>query len=249
MVERATRLWASEIGRCPRSIMLRILGFERTRDFPEIVKEAMQFGIDKEAETLATLRENFGDRIILQMPLGNDRWSGHPDFIVDSGGNTPIVMEHKGVFGRWRGLDLLQEEHVTQLCLYGQLYEESQSDCFEIKRPSLILFYRGRSANFMFEVYPLARGGVDVYGVESRPGDSLMDVLVDRINGFAFDDKPIARERLDLDVWKLRMDLESYYQARELPPRLPAPEHRKCVWNGEPSCLMYDHCWPEAVVL
>jgi len=245
MTERASRLWASEIGRCPRSIMLRILGFERTRDFPEIVKKAMQFGLDKEAETLEVLRENFGDRIVSQKAMGNDLWSGHPDFIVDCDTDDAIIVEHKGVFGRWRGLDLLSVEHVAQLCLYGQLHEETNNGK---RRPSLILFYRGRSASLLFEVYPLARGGIDVFGIEAL-GESLTGILIDRINAFVPGDATIIRKNLDFDMWRLRADLESYYRVGELPPRLPVPEHRRCVWHGEPSCLMYDHCWPEAVTL
>ena len=225
--------------------MLRVLGFKRTRDFPKIVKEAMQFGLDKEAETLEVLRENFGDRITSQKPMGNDLWSGHPDFIVDCGTDDAIIVEHKGVFGRWRGLDLLSTEHVAQLCLYGQLHEEANNGR---RRPSLILFYRGRLASLLFEVYPLARGGIDVFSIEVLDG-SLTEILVDRINAFVPDNVTIIQKNLDLDVWGLRADLENYYQARELPLRLPEPEHRKCTWHGEPSCLMYDHCWPEAVTL
>lgn len=246
---RATRLWASDIGRCPRSAMLRILGFERTRDFPPIVKKAMQFGCDKEEETLRTLVEAFGtERIASQMRVGNERWSAKTDVIVDHGTEGPIIIEHKAVFGRWRGKDVVRSEDIAQLWLYGHLYEESQSDAFGIKRPALILFYRGRRASFLCQVFPLARGGLDVYGFETL-AEPLTGPLVDFINGFTPNDVPIVQIDFGLDVWKLRADLESYYQEGELPPRLPAPEHRKCTWQGEPSCLMFGHCWPDAVML
>lgn len=244
MRARVTKLWASDMGGCPRSIMLRVLGQEKTRDFPPIVKRAMRFGLDKEQETLDTLLAAFGtSRVSTQMRVSNDVWSGKTDIIIDHGIDGAAIIEVKGIFGNWarNQPELPRLEHLAQLLLYGQLYQELHKMV-----PALLLFYLGRSASLLFEVSPY-QGGIGVCGLLSTR--ELMEPLISYINAFAWITDDLVRQHLDVDVDHLRGHLERYYQAALLPPRLPTPEHRRCVWNGEPSCLMYGHCWPEAITL
>ena len=216
---REPKLWASNLGKCPRKAIMRIEGYEDTIDLPLRVREVMRAGVMWEEETEKALLSSLSGSILCNEPLDNEFWSGKADFII-LGHKPPIIVEHKATGGKWFDFQksLPKNEHILQLCLYGYLYEL----IFE-EKPILVLFYRafGEWAEFVVE-----------------PQENT--ILVEgKVSGYK------RSNVLDVDFHGLRKELEGYYVDRtSLPPRLKDMK-KGCLFKKEPSCQYFHHCWPD----
>lgn len=211
------RLWGSDMCHCPRKAMLRVQGNELTVDFTTEAKIRMRGGIVWEDETIGALTEAYGEDVGTQFALANDTWSCRVDAILYHGTRHPILIEHKAVGDKWWNYDgnLVQDAHVGQLWLYGELYTELYGI-----RPTLILFYRAWSNWAELTIDPVT------YEYSGQ------------MNG-----KPYAGQ-METDYRAVRATLELYYRENALAPVL-ADKDRGCTFRGKPSCSMYYHCYPQ----
>jgi len=185
-----TTLWVSDVGGCPRSALLRCLGYKPVGEFPLTLREKFRWGNIFEDETGRALKAFYGGKFVDQLRLKNKVWSGKADFLLK---NPLTLIEHKATgskyWGKYEGIP--KEAHVAQIVLYGQLYTELFGN-----EPKLLLVYRAWSNYAELEI--VDRGDV---------------VLCKGI----MDDKPYQKE-LFLNVTARRQYLEEMYGKQELPP-------------------------------
>lgn len=208
-------LYVSEIGRCPRSVMLRVQGAEPTHPFSDYLLDIMSLGVRYEDDTVQKVISAGRDwRVITQYRLKNGTWSGKTDLAIIEGEGDWTLVEHKAK-GNLNPSYLPQSEHLMQLLLYGQLFEEKHGF-----PASLILYYRSWGEHYEIEVDPVA---------------GLCSPLCPsggRRSRFYPDEVSVRRE-----------ELEELLEAGEVPPPHDAPVEGECVWRGEPSCKYYGHCY------
>jgi len=215
------KLWVSEVGRCPRRAMLRVKGVEPSVGFPTDVLNVMDLGKSFEDNTGAHLERVYGNKVVREVPLGNEIWSGRADFVFLYS-NLPVVVEHKATGGKWFNYNnnLPKVDHVCQLCMYGYLYHYRHAVI-----PKLILFYRAWRHYAEFELI-VHDDGVRALGI--------------------IDDEPAS-----IWLWtqpkRLRLELEDLWRKDELPPLPNGPSDEVgCTFCGERSCGYYDECWGKA---
>ena len=97
-----TKLWVSDIGRCPRAVMFRCLGtYEVTHPFDVGLLDVMQLGQHLENASAELLARDMGaENIERDVRVGNHLWSGRIDFLL----RTPdgaIIVEHKATGANW----------------------------------------------------------------------------------------------------------------------------------------------------
>ena len=143
------RIFVSEIGRCPRSVMLRLVGVEPSDAFGDYVLDVMGLGVRYEDDTVRrVVAADRPWRIVTQYRLENEIWSGRVDLGIQVGGRW-VLVEHKakGDLGR-----VPQSEHLLQLLMYGELFKEKMGE-----DAKLVLYYRGWGEHREIEV-DAARG-------------------------------------------------------------------------------------------
>ena len=184
-----TRLWASEVGSCPRKAMFRILGYKAESDFPVELREKFQWGNIMEDETARALKVMYGAQLTTQLPLRTKYWSGKTDMVIGLESHKPIIIEHKATSDS--GIKYVpRESHVAQIVLYGQLFEELYS-----KKPQLLLVYRSWSHYAELEV--------------RDEGDTVS--IKGQLDGNDF------QKIVPVNVSKARMYLEQYFGLQSLP--------------------------------
>ncbi len=220
------RLWASEAGGCARKAMLRIQGFQPTREFPIEAKEAMQNGVMFEADTEDALRLTYNGRLSTQVYLVNDQWSCKADFILDIGSAHPTIIEHKAQGEKWWNFQgsIPKHEHLVQILLYRHLYQEKYG-----VTPKLILFYRSWGHYAELEITTF---------------DDYVDGVM-RVQALGEMDGEPYHKVVALDPEQLRHHLEHLYTENILPERFPTKQEGLCTFKGRPSCPMYGHCWSD----
>jgi CRISPR/Cas system-associated exonuclease Cas4 (RecB family) len=155
-------LYVSEIGRCPRSVMLRVQGAEPTHPFSDYLLDIMGLGVLYEDDTVRKVSSAGRDwRMVTQYRLRNGTWSGKVDLAIVQGESNWTLVEHKAKGNLNLGY-LPQSEHLMQLLLYGQLFEEKHGF-----PASLVLYYRSWGEHYEVEVDPAA-GVCRSSGYESR---------------------------------------------------------------------------------
>lgn len=217
-------LWVSDMGQCPRRSILRVTDHEETIPFDTEAKIRFLGGNIYEDSTAACLKSLYGkDNVIRELHLGNQYWSGYADFVIGHGTLSPVIIEHKATGDRWWNYtnNIPRHPHVAQLWMYGQLYYEA----FHIL-PKLILFYRawGHYAEIEITEIPgaeacLAKGTIDGAPIEKTISPHPM-------------------------IYQAQLEQSFAARDTELPQRLDDMQ-AGCVFRGEPSCLMYHHCWGE----
>lgn len=225
------RLWASELGNCPRKIGLRLRDTAETDPFSSATKRVMKQGVVGEAETGRALEWQFGKRLRTQVSIQGHRWSAKLDFVIGHGTAVPIIIEHKATSDM--GMRYVpRQSHIQQAWLYGQLYEEA----FQIK-PQVVLFYRGwnKSAQVTLTEYPpdrlLVSGIVD--GVSYEKWQSLTDLQAAR-----------RQAEVVYDVWQdLGEDADERVLQSTLSPRLEDKTQGCIFGKGKVACVYYGHCW------
>lgn len=214
------RLWASDLGKCPRRAMYRVRGEKQNLEHPMRLLEAFKDGIAFEWATEQALKHVYGDKLELQVKMSNHTWSGKPDFFINDD-NIAMIFEHKATGGKWFDFrqNLPKVEHVLQLCLYDYLYK-LESD----KQTELRLYYRGWGNYAEFVIEPMDTHIIISGVVNDEPREKILNV----------------------DFRKLRGEYETYYSKNELPPKLKDKESG-CTFKGKPSCGFYDLCWGDEI--
>lgn len=224
------RLWASDIGYCPRKAILRVKGYEPTIDFDLDTKFRFRGGIIYEDDTGKALVNKYGTKNVdLQYVFKTSQWSGKADAVLFADSEKPIIIEHKATGDKWWNYknNLPKPAHLAQLWLYGQLFYEEQGI-----RPTLILFYRAwiHWAEFQFQI-----------------DDEIVTGFIDGVPTEA-EIQPLTGEQKGQAVLKSnRFQLQTMYElASKDPDYLPNRLLYKddgCTFRGKPSCPMYWHCW------
>jgi hypothetical protein len=216
----------SNLGRCIRSVLLGLSGVQGG-EFAQHIRECMDLGIIYEQHTESILREKYGSDLHTQFVLKDKIWSGKADFLLTPANEQPVIVEHKatnGAFFDYNG-ELPKWEHVCQLWLYGQLYNE----IYHVK-PQLILYYRAWGSNFAeFSLHP----GSDF--------DQPSGLAIGQVNGQKVK-RPIAIETLD----KRRKEFESAYALLPNVPEVPFStpcDAGGCLFRGNRSCAYFESCW------
>lgn len=225
-----TKLWASDVGKCPRSVMFRVLAYPVTHPFNTVVREAMALGNAYETATFDGLGRVLGPRLTAdpdQLWLSHGVWSARADGIVDIDTPNAMIIEHKAMGSKWWDYksQLPKPEHVCQLAMYGWLYYQTHG-----AYQTLRLVYRawgGHWAEFDLTGDVLAR---------LNQNDPARLVVTGYVDG------EVRKRTLDIDMEFNRQMLEHWYEAQELPP-LPWEPLDGCTFQGKPSCLYYGHCW------
>jgi len=144
-------LYVSEIGRCPRSVMLRVQGSAPTHPFSDYLLDIMGLGVLYEDDTVRKISSAGRDwRMITQYKLNNGIWSGKVDLAIIQDATHWVLVEHKAK-GNLNPNHLPQGEHLMQLLLYGQLFEEKHGF-----PASLVLYYRSWGEHYEIAVDPIA---------------------------------------------------------------------------------------------
>ena len=205
-----TALWVSDIGYCPRKAMHRVLGFQPEREFPVELLEKFEYGKIYEELTGRALKAEFGTDLVEQFRLETEIWHGNIDFLVSK--PSPLLIEHKATSDS--GFNYIpKEEHLAQLVLYGQLFEELYHKSYQ-----LVLVYRSWSHYAEFYVVDL--------------GDKIqVDGEIDR--------KPIKGD-FWFNVTKRRQVLEKWFNLQQLPTDYTKSD--ECEWQGRKNCNYFDAC-------
>jgi len=189
--------------------MYRALGFQPEREFPVELLEKFEYGKIFEELTGRALKAEFGIDLVEQFRLETEIWHGNIDFLISK--SSPLLIEHKAISDS--GFNYIpKEEHLAQLVLYGQLFEELYHKTYQ-----LILVYRSWSHYAEFYVVNF--------------GDKI------QVNG-VIDDKPMKGD-FRLNVTKQRQVLEKWFGLQQLPP---VSKSESCEWQGKPSCQYYNQC-------
>jgi len=216
------KLRPSELGGCPRKVMLRIQGYEGSGGFSDISIARMELGVHYEDATFKRLKKHYGDRIEQDVAVGDEYWSGKIDFLLhpeDAKGRY-LIIEHKGKGGSTfdYNKELPEDKHICQALIYKYLFEKTNPNC----EADVCLFYRGWS---FFAEFALTES-------------------LDGVRAEGWCRKDVVSRWKYLKPASLRVELESWYD-RDLLPPLPACASGKqgCLFRGEPSCSYYDVCW------
>lgn len=189
-------LWVSDLGNHPYKAMSRILRVDQQAGFGVDVLNKMQQGNLLEPDTIECLRFSYPN-VLTQFPLYNDTWSGYADAIIGHGElPSPVIVEHKGTSDK--NFDykesLPRPEHVCQLWLYGQLYQERYG-----VTPQLVLYYRSWSNHAEFQL------------------EERNDFLNSYIMATGVADGRYTERYVRVHPLALRLELEGYYTRHELP--------------------------------
>lgn len=197
-------LWVSDLGTHPQKVMRRIVDGE-SPDFSLDTLVRMESGNALEAATVDALRFNYPG-VLTQFPLYNDIWSGYADVVLNHQLPGATIIEHKATSDKWwnyKGKGVAKSTHVCQLWLYGRLYE----NMFGV-RPRLVLYYR-------------AWGNWAEFHIDQESTTERM-VLRGTIDGSP------AVETFDISPYRLRLELESFWQFPDGADSLPEDPN---TWN------------------
>lgn len=216
------KLWASDMGKCPRKAILRVTGLAQPSVLPDTKMQLyFQAGNMWEDDTARALRWKYGAALTEQLVLKDEAWSGKCDFALYHGDDSrqPVLIEHKAKGDKWWNYkgELPQSDHVGQLYIYRHLYKKLYN-----REPKLVLFYRswGHYAEFYLDI---GEDHISIHGT--------------------IDGEAVALRR-SVDLSSMRQELEQYYVTGEVPPRL-ADKEAGCTFQGKPSCPYYHFCWPK----
>ena len=216
------KISCSSFGRCIRSVMLGLAGYETPDGFNAHIREVMSLGVVYEDATARVLAEKYGKSLQMQVPLRNDIWSGKLDFLITEDKSIPVIVEHKATGDKFFdfGLELPKWEHVCQSWLYAKLYKE----LYHVA-PKILLFYRGWSSWAELEL------------IEGDPAGYAEGM----VNGQKVR-RPVALETLP----KRRAEFEAAYKALPSVPEIPCSSPCSafgCTFRDSPSCRYYEMCW------
>ena len=228
------KLWATDLGSCPRKVMLRVLG--QATPLPDVATlDRWENGNALERSTLYLLTDVYEERLVRGFRMTDERWIAKCDAVLDHPReghevrpeSFPIILEHKGSSDRWWDYDgkLPDRHHVLQLAFYGDRYHRH----FGVW-PMLILYYRawGHFAEFTItrdDPILKATGMVD-----DQP----------RVVEFPLD---LPAQIAELERWyDVLCSTGSLVAGALLPPRLDNPA-QGCTFRGAPSCPFFQLCW------
>jgi hypothetical protein len=214
-----SRLYISELGKCPRRAMLRVLGYKPSIPFSPTLLEAMSIGNAMEGDTFKVLERAYPG-LLPQLVLGNDIWSGRADFFLP--GQPAMIIEHKyqgEKYWDYQG-KLPQHDHVAQAWAYGELYKEQNH-----KPVIVMLLYRAWGHWAEMEITTDEDG--DVVTCEGQVDGEK------RVRSW------------EAGFGQMRLEYERLYQAQELPdvPSGLLQESTGCTFQNRPSCGYHDLCW------
>lgn len=184
-----------------------------------------QLGKEMEDKTWDALRYSLGDKVVREVPISNEQWSGRIDFLIAECAQFPegLIIEHKATHAyAFSAKRMPYPHHVVQVLMYQKMLQDHAN----IRVPAR-LYYRNWTnwAEFTVSAFDSVFSGYDYEG---------------HINGKETGGEyPVV---LDVEIARI----EAAFNQSTVPdkPYSKPDEHPyHCEYSGRPSCIFYGHCW------
>lgn len=148
------RLYVTDVGACPRSVMYRLLDTEKDPQSEQsIVNDKMMFDLAEHIETMLTTALEKNGMLIdqqLSVPIDDrDNWGGRIDIAADYNGRRIIEVKTMRSNAFNYSSDLPKGSHSYQ----ASIYDHYMTDVLELDSPPMLWYADRGGANTPLEFY------------------------------------------------------------------------------------------------